>query len=103
MSLVSFLNANPEIVSWAAGLCTTVCYLPQSIKTLRTRKVRDISLPMYVLLFSGVFLWTTFGVLIGSTAMVIWNGISLAFIFSILMMKIFYEVKDSPIVSEIVE
>ena len=45
------------------GCCffTTVSFLPQAIKTLKTRRVEDLSLITYLFLFLGSLSWFLYG------------------------------------------
>ncbi len=44
-----------------AALLTTMSFLPQAIRTVRTRDTSGISLNMYVMLCAGVLLWVIYG------------------------------------------
>lgn len=72
----------------AAGLCTTLSFLPQLVRAWRTRSTRDISLPMFSLLVFGIFLWLVYGLLIGDMPLVIANGVSFCLTASILYLKL---------------
>ena len=72
----------------AAGLCTTVSFLPQLVRAWRTRSTRDISLPMFSLLVFGIFLWLVYGALIGDVPLIVANGVSLCLTGSILYLKL---------------
>ena len=72
----------------AAGLCTTVSFLPQLVRAWRTRSTRDISLPMFSLLVFGIFLWLLYGVLIGDMPLILANAVSLCLTGSILYLKL---------------
>ena len=65
-------------VGLAAGLLTTVGFVPQIIKSLRTGEMGEVSLLMPVLLSVGMFLWLIYGVLNGDMAIILWNAIALA-------------------------
>ena len=75
-------------VGFAAGALTTVCYVPQLKKVWDTRSAEDISLNMMLVLASGLALWTVFGVLRGEIAIVLANGLSLAFAMSLIGLKL---------------
>jgi len=82
---------NPDFVSALgalAALCTTGAYLPQLIRAWRTRSTRDVSLPMFLLLVTGIALWLVYGVLIGDGPLIAANGVSLCFTASILYLKL---------------
>jgi MtN3 and saliva related transmembrane protein len=72
----------------AAGLCTTVSYLPQLVRTWRSRSTRDISLPMFTLLVFGITLWLVYGIVIGDGPLIAANGVSVALTSSILYLKL---------------
>ncbi len=61
-----------------AGLMTTVGFVPQIIKSLRERKMGEVSLLMPTLLSVGMFLWLLYGLLTDDLPIVIWNAIALA-------------------------
>jgi MtN3 and saliva related transmembrane protein len=79
-----------ELLGLAAGVLTTGAFLPQALKTWRTRAVRDLSLPMYLALSAGVFLWMLYGLFRGSVSIVLANGVTCALSVSILVMKLRY-------------
>lgn len=50
-----------EIVGMLAGALTLVIFVPQTVKTIQTRKTRDLSLVTYLLLLSSALLWVIYG------------------------------------------
>lgn len=56
-----------------AGTLTSVAAIPQVIKTLRTRHVRDISIWQPLLLAFGVALWMVYGILINDLPLIVAN------------------------------
>ncbi len=66
---------------------TTIAFLPQVVKTLRTRDTRSISLGMYLLFTAGVFLWLVYGIRLHALPMILANGITLLLSFVLLMAK----------------
>ena len=71
-----------------AGILTTISFLPQVIKTFKTRKTDDISLLMYIILCVGTFLWLSYGFLKKDIPLILANLITFIFAFSILILKI---------------
>lgn len=59
-----------------AGLLTTIAVIPQIKKVFVTQKVDDISVPMFIVMLSGVTLWTVYGAIKGEVPILIFNGIS---------------------------
>ena len=74
-----------------AALLTTVAFLPQVIKTWKTKKTRDISFTMYIILVTGVFLWLIYGFLIKDLPLILANLVTLILASSILFLKIKYK------------
>jgi MtN3 and saliva related transmembrane protein len=79
-----------EIIGSLAAVLTTISWLPQALKTLRTRQTRDISLYAQIMLFIGIFLWLAYGVLITSWPLIGANIVTLVLVGTILTMKIRY-------------
>jgi MtN3 and saliva related transmembrane protein len=71
-----------------AAACSTLAFIPQAIKTLRTKNTRDLSLGMYVLIVSGTTLWLTYGIMLGDTPIILANSFILVFSVLILAMKL---------------
>ncbi|HWA45895.1 MAG TPA: SemiSWEET transporter [Hypericibacter adhaerens] len=69
-----------EGLGLVAGSLTTVSYLPQAMKVWRSRSTHDISLLMFSLMALGTFLWLTYGILLGSPALIFANGTSLTLV-----------------------
>jgi MtN3 and saliva related transmembrane protein len=80
------------ITGFAAAICTTVSFLPQAIKTIRTKDTSGISLSMYVLFAIGTLLWFFYGIFSNNTPVWVANAITLAFAVVIL----FYKIKFKP-------
>lgn len=77
-----------EAVGLVAAILTTFAFLPQALRIWRTGSARDISLIMYVMMFTGSALWATYGILIGSFALVIANAAGMILVGSVLLLKI---------------
>lgn len=74
-----------------AAVLTTVGFIPQAVKIIRTRHTRDLSLGMYILLMIGVLSWLSYGILIKDLPVIAANGVTSVFIISILILKIRYK------------
>ncbi len=79
-----------DIIGVIAGTCTTVSFVPQLVKILRTKKVRDISLYMYIILTTGIFLWLVYGICLKRVPIILANGISFLVCLFIIIAKIVY-------------
>ena len=79
------------ILGLAAATCTTISFLPQAIKIIKTKHTKDLSLGMYLVLTTGVFLWFVYGIFIKDLPVILANGITLLFIVIILFLIIKYK------------
>lgn len=65
------------MLGFVAGACTTAAFVPQVLKTWRTRSAEDVSLATFAIFAVGVLLWLVYGFFIDSLPIVIANGITL--------------------------
>jgi len=80
-----------EDLGFAAAFCTTAAYVPQLMRILRLRSARDISLPTFLLMSVGVFLWLLYGLYTGSKPVIASNVVTLVLSVSILYLKMRYD------------
>jgi MtN3 and saliva related transmembrane protein len=81
-------SVTSDIVGSLAAILTTASFLPQVWHTYRTRDVGGISLGMYTVFATGVFLWLVYGLMLGAWPVVAANAITFALAVAILAMKI---------------
>jgi len=60
-------------VGLVAGTLTSIASIPQVVKTLKTRHVRDISVWQPLFLAFGVALWMLYGILINDLPLILAN------------------------------
>lgn len=51
------------ILGFSAGILPMTSFIFQAVQTIKTKDTKSISLPMYILFCSGVFLWIVYGIL----------------------------------------
>lgn len=78
-------------LGFLAAICTTASFVPQAIKIIKTKRTQDISLVMYVVFNTGLFLWLAYGILLGEAPIIISNVVTLIFTLIILVLKIRYK------------
>ena len=83
-------NSYITLIGFLAGACTTVSFFPQIRKIYCTHRTRDLSLPTYVILGMGLFLWVVYGVAVKQIAIVIPNAVIFIMNTYIILMKIKY-------------
>lgn len=80
-----------EIVGFIAATLTTLAYLPQVIKTWKSKSAADLSLGLFSILTTGVFLWLVYGIMIGNGPIIASNIITLLLTGSMLYFKLRYK------------
>ena len=77
-------------IGLVGAVCTTSSFLPQVIKSWRTKQTQDLSLGMYALMTCGMVLWLVYGILRSDLALILSNAVSLALAASVLYLKLKY-------------
>lgn len=65
-----------NIVGYAAAGCMVFGYLPQAIRTIRTRDTDGIALPTFLMLGLGSVLFVIQGIMLSNIPLVITNAIT---------------------------
>ncbi|HET6604553.1 MAG TPA: SemiSWEET transporter [Xanthomonadaceae bacterium] len=73
-----------------AATLTTIAFVPQAVRTWRTRDTHGISLLMYAVFTVGVGFWLAYGIVLHSWPMIVCNVITLLLAAGILAMKLRY-------------
>jgi MtN3 and saliva related transmembrane protein len=79
-----------DLVGYAAAILTTIAFVPQTLKSWRSRDLRGVSLTMYSLFTAGIALWLVYGVMIASWPIIIANTITLVLAGAILTLKVMH-------------
>lgn len=77
-----------EWAGYLAAAMTTLAFVPQALKTIRTRDTRSISLGMYVVFTIGIAFWLVYGVALQSTPMILSNIVTFLLSATILGLKL---------------
>ena len=85
---------NIEFFGYFAAILTTAAFLPQLIKTLKTKKAEDVSLITLIMFICGVISWVIYGYQISSFPIITANSITFLLNFLILVSKIRYSKSD---------
>ena len=82
-----------EIVwlGYLAALFTTSSVIPQVVKTYKTKKADELSLPFLLIMLIGLFIWLAYGLLTNEPALIASNSISSCFVGSLVVMKLTYK------------
>jgi MtN3 and saliva related transmembrane protein len=64
---------NPDVIASIAAFFTMISYVPQAIKTIKTRDTKGISFWMYFFSIVGVIFWLIFGFMINNKPIIFKN------------------------------
>ena len=78
-----------EFLGLIAAALTTISYVPQVVKLVKTKQTEGVSLTMFIILFVGIVMWLIYGLYLNSIAMIVANITTL----SLTSIIIFYRIK----------
>ncbi len=79
------------LVGYFAGFLTTVAFVPQVLKTWKSKSASDLSLVMFSVFSLGVLCWLIYGILLAETPMIFWNTVTLILALALLVMKLKFD------------
>lgn len=82
--------ASVDFLGVIAAVLVNISFIPQFIKSWKTKKTGDISLVMYIVYTAGILLWLIYGLIIKNIPIILSNGVGLILILSVLYLKIRY-------------
>ncbi|HZG99995.1 MAG TPA: SemiSWEET transporter, partial [Flavisolibacter sp.] len=68
-----------EWLGMSAGLISSITFIPQVIKTWKSKSAKDISLLMFTFATASVIMWLIYGILIRNNPIIFTNGTILVF------------------------
>lgn len=77
-----------QLLGLAAGTFTTAAFIPQVVKTWKSRSAKDLSLGMFSIFCTGVLLWLTYGLLIMDIPVIVANMVTLVLASFLLVLKL---------------
>jgi MtN3 and saliva related transmembrane protein len=77
-----------QLLGLAAGALTTAAFLPQVIKTWKSRSAKDLSLGMFSLFCLGVLLWLVYGLMVMDIPVIAANLVTLMLASTLLFFKL---------------
>lgn len=80
-----------NLLGLIAGSLTTVAFLPQVMKTWRSKSAGDLSIGMFAIFSAGVALWLVYGIIIDAPPVIVANGVTLVLALTILFFKLRYK------------
>ena len=79
------------MMGYFAGFLTTISFLPQVVKTWKSRSASELSWGMFSVFSVGVMFWLIYGFLIQEPPIIFWNSVTLALVLAILVMKLKFD------------
>jgi MtN3 and saliva related transmembrane protein len=76
-----------DAIGFAAATMTTVSFVPQVLRIVRTRSAHDISWWMFGIFSVGVALWLGYGLILDALPVVLANAVTLVLAVAILVLK----------------
>lgn len=77
-----------NIIGYIAGTLTTAAFIPQVIKSFKSKSTEGISFTMYFMFSLGVLLWLCYGFFIHSFPVILANTITLLLNSMIILIQI---------------
>lgn len=78
----------PEGLGYLAASLTTLSFVPQAVRVIRTRDTRAISLVSYAMFCAGIAFWLAYGIAVRAFPIVAANAITLVLASTVLVLKI---------------
>ena len=79
-----------EWIGFIAGALVTSSLVPQLIRIFKLKSAREISLLFNTLLLTGIILWLTYGIFLNLFPVILWNGIAVVLVATLLYTKLKY-------------
>jgi MtN3 and saliva related transmembrane protein len=79
-----------DVLGYLAGLITAFTFLPQVLKTWKTKSAKDVSLAMFVIALTNQILWLAFGILREDPVIIITNAVMLLMTGLMISLKLKY-------------
>lgn len=80
-----------EAIGYLAAILGIIGFVPQVVKTVRSRKTRDISLPSMIILSIGSTLWVIYGFATMTKPIILTNTVITVCAYTLLAMKLRYK------------
>lgn len=85
--------ASGVFIGYVAAFLTTASFLPQAIKTIRSRDTEGISVLMYLGFTTGVFLWMVYGFVRADIVLIAANALTFVLALPILIIAMRNELR----------
>ena len=80
----------PDTFGFIAAALTTIAFLPQVIKTWKTKKAEDVSIVMLLMFITGLLFWIIYAIETNALPVLFANIITFMLNLTILTLKLIY-------------
>lgn len=80
-----------DIIGYIAGMVIIISWIPQVVKSYKTKSVNDLSIVMIILILTGTLLWISYALLVKDKPVFAVNVALTILISYLLYLKIKYE------------
>ncbi|NJI72622.1 SemiSWEET transporter [Sphingobacterium kitahiroshimense] len=81
-----------NLIGITAGILTSISMLPQLLKVIKEKTVEDLSLPMIIILITGLSLWVWYGIIKNELPIIISNAF--AVLVNLFLLSYYLRFKD---------
>lgn len=88
-----------SLVDWiglAAGMLTTIAFVPQVVKIWLTKSADDVSYLMFGIFSVGIVLWLAYGIALGAMPIILANVVTLVLSVLVIALKARYARRPDP-------
>lgn len=79
-----------EVLGLLAGACTTIAFIPQVVKTYKSKSAKDLSAGMFLTFWVGIVLWLIYGLVVNDFPIIVANLLTFILAIVILFLKVKY-------------
>lgn len=76
------------VIGLVAAALTTSAYVPQVLKSIRTKSAKDLSLGTSTMLCCGVLLWLVYGIMNNDVPIILSNAVTFVLVVTLLVLKL---------------
>ena len=80
-----------SIIGYFAAFCTTIAFIPQVVKTWKSKSAKDLSLGMFSIFCLGVTSWLVYGISTSNLPIVVANASTLVLALTLLYFKLTFK------------
>jgi MtN3 and saliva related transmembrane protein len=77
-----------EVFGFTAGVVTAIGMMPQLVKTIKTKKVDELSIQMFLIYLLGFGMWISYGIIQEDLPIVVTNSFSVTLTVVMICLKI---------------